>query len=450
MTNGVIWKQLLEFAMPLALGLLFQQLYNTVDTIVVGRFVGKEALAAVGGTGSIINTLVGICAGLSTGASVVISQCYGAHDYDRLHDAVHTTIVLTIIMCVIATIIGTIGVPAMLRMMDTPDDVLSQAQEYLTIYFAGIAGLLVYNMGSGILRAVGDSKRPLYFLCFSAIVNVVLDLLFVIKFNMGIAGVGYATIISQFLSAILVMYVLTHTNAPYRLFWKQLRIKAEVLKQILSVGFPAAIQQGITAFSNVFVQSYINAFGSACMAGWSSFNKIDIYIMIPIQSLALTATTFVGQNFGANKLERANKGVAQSMLMALGFTAVLIVVMLFVRRPMLLLFSNDDEVIQYGMKFISMILPFYFACCSIQVYAAALRGIGKSTTAMIIMLSSFVAFRQIYLYVSKLLGGGLEFVALSYPVGWVMCGILMFIFYRRSTLGRLGGRKNKPVTGGEV
>ncbi|MEG2481440.1 MAG: MATE family efflux transporter, partial [Clostridia bacterium] len=302
MTTGVIWKQLVSFSVPMAIGLLFQQLYNTVDTIVVGQFVGKEALAAVGSTSSIINMLVGACAGLATGTSVMVSQCYGAHDHRRLHDAVHTTIAATLLLSVLMTGLGLLLVDPMLHLMAMPADVYGSAKEYLTIYFAGIGGLLIYNMGSGILRAVGDSRRPLYFLCFSAIVNVVFDLLFVIQFHMGVAGVAYATILSQFLSAMLVLFLLSNDSAAYGIRWRELRIHRSMLKGILSIGLPSGIQQAITAFSNVFVQSYINFFGSACMAGWSSFNKIDVFMLIPLQAIALASTTFVGQNVGAGKL----------------------------------------------------------------------------------------------------------------------------------------------------
>ena len=436
MTEGVIWKQLLEFSIPMAIGLLFQQLYNTVDTIVVGRFVGTEALAAVGSTGSIINMLVGLCAGLSTGASVVISQCYGAHDYEKLHAAVHTTIVISLLLCVVATGVGILIVPPMLSLMATPADVLPEATEYLTIYFAGVSGLLLYNMGSGILRAVGDSRRPLYFLCFSAVINIVFDLLFVIRYHLGIAGVAYATILSQFLSALIVMYSLTRADAPYSIHWNELCIKKDVLKHILSIGFPSGVQQAITSFSNVFVQSYINFFGSSCMAGWSSYNKLDIYVLIPVQSIALASTTFVGQNFGAGKLARARKGVREALVMSLTVTALLSALMIICDRPLLYLFTSDEQVINFGERFITLISPFYVTVCFNQIFAGALRGIGRARTPMIIMLSSFVVFRQIYLYVNKLLGGAFIPVAVAYPMGWVVCSMLMTFFYRKSVLGR--------------
>lgn len=436
MTEGVIWKSLLRFTIPMAIGLLFQQLYNTVDSIVVGQFVGKEALAAVGSTTSIVNMLVGFCMGLSTGATVIISQSYGAHDHKKLHDAVHTTMVITFIMGIAATFIGLFAVKPMLRMMKTPADVFGEADAYLTIYFAGISGLLVYNMGAGILRAVGDSRRPLYYLIFSAVVNVVLDLVFVIKFNMGVAGVAYATIIAQFMSSALVLYSLTRTDQPYGIKWRNLGIRKDMLKNILDLGLPAGVQQAITSFSNVFVQSYINAFGSACMAGWTSYNKLDAYVLIPMQAIAMASTTFVGQNYGAGRLDRARKGAQQALGMSMIITALLSVAVIVFSRSLLRLFTPDQEVIEYGARFIALISPFYITTCFNQIYAGALRGIGQSKILMVIMLFSFVVFRQLYLLINGFFGGNFTMIALAYPAGWVLCSILMAIVYQRSPLSK--------------
>ncbi|MBQ3107097.1 MAG: MATE family efflux transporter, partial [Firmicutes bacterium] len=365
MTEGTIWQQLLQFSVPTAIGLLFQQLYNTVDSMIVGRFVGKAALAAVGGTTPIINMLVGLCAGVATGAGVVISQSYGAKDNERLHKAVHTTILLTLIMSIVATIGGIFLVSPMLTFMKTPLDVFAEAQEYLTIYFAGIVGLLIYNMGSGILRAVGDSKRPLYFLCFSASLNVVLDLLFVLVFKWGIAGAGYATVLAQFISAMLILRTLTKTKEPYGIQWKDLALDRMMMRRIFAIGMPAGIQQAITSFSNVFVQSYINAFGGDCMAGFSSYNKLDGFLLVPVQAIAMAATTFISQNYGAGKYDRARKGVRQSLFMSLGITGVLAALQLTFADTLLLLFNDpsETEVLYYGKEFITWISPFYLIIC---------------------------------------------------------------------------------------
>ena len=317
MTEGPILKQLILFSIPLLIGNIFQQLYNTVDSVVVGNFVGTTGLAAVGSSAPIINTLVGLFSGLATGGTVVISQYYGAHDNKNIHDAVHTTVLMILILGVIFSFLGVWAAPAMLRMMKTPENVMPQAEEYLSIYFAGISGLMLYNIGAGILRAVGDSRRPLYFLLISALLNIVLDLVFVINFNMGVAGVAYATIIAQFVSAALIMLVLMRTHGQYRLFLRHLRLNMSILKRIVCIGMPAALQMAITAFSNVFVQSYINAFGSGCMAGWSAYSKVDQFVTLPMQSISIAATTFVGQNVGAKQVERTHQGARTSIMLGI-------------------------------------------------------------------------------------------------------------------------------------
>ncbi|MBO4367892.1 MAG: MATE family efflux transporter, partial [Clostridia bacterium] len=333
MTAGPILKQIILFSLPLMLGNIFQMLYNTVDSIVVGQFVGKEALAAVGSTTMIINLLVFFFNGFSVGAGVVIGQHFGARDMDRLHRAVETTMAMTFLFCVLFTLVGIGLVRPMLRLMDTPEDVFEDAVTYLTVYFLGIAGLLVYNMGSGILRAVGDTTRPLMFLILTSVLNIILDLVFVVWLHMGVAGVALATILSQFVSAVLTLGLLTRTQDIYRLVWKDLRIDGAILRRIFTVGLPAGIQSVITAFSNVFVQSYVNFFGSSCMAGWSCYNKLDTFIMLPMQSMAMAATTFVSQNIGAGQPERANRGTRASVLLSMGVTAVIALVLVLFAEP---------------------------------------------------------------------------------------------------------------------
>ena len=274
----------------------------------------------------------------------------------------------------------------------------------------------------------------MYFLIFSAVLNVILDLVFVIVFKMDIAGAAYATIVSQFLSAALVLFVLTRSAGPYAIHWGHLCIKGNILKQVLSIGLPSGVQQGLTSFSNVFVQSYVNAFGSDCMAGWSSYNKLDVYALVPAQSIAMASTTFVGQNYGARKLERARQGVKQALIMSISMTIFLCALLLIFRDQLLTLFTNDSLVIQYGSRFIGMIAPFYFCTCFNQTFAGAMRGIGKAKVPMIVMLSSFVVFRQIFLYVGTKLGGGFVLVSLAYPMGWVVCSIAMYVCYKRSAL----------------
>lgn len=435
MTEGVIWKQLIDFAIPLAIGLLFQMLYNTVDSVIVGQFVGKTALAAVGSTNSIINTVIGLFNGLAIGAGVVVSQLYGAHDNKTLRKAVQTTIFGTLILCAVVTLVGIVAVPTMLRLMSVPDDVIPGAQRYLTIYFGGVTGLLLYNIGSGILRAVGDSSRPLYFLIVSAVLNIVLDLLFVIVLKMGVAGVAWATIIAQATSALLVMLTLTRTDAPYGIRWKGLRLYREIVGRIVGIGLPSGIQQALTAFSNVFVQSYIYAFGTNYMAAWSVYNKLDAFILIPIQSIGMASTTFVGQNFGAKNMLRARKGVRTALCLSVGITLACSAVIMLFARDLLRIFTEDADVLALGTRIIMLCSPFYCLMCGNQIYAGALRGIGKAKSVMFIMLFSFVAFRQIYLYINRTYFGGLVTpTVLGYPVGWLVCTLLLTFTYLNSSI----------------
>ncbi len=436
MTEGNIWMHMIRFSVPMAIGLLFQQLYNTVDTLVVGQFVGKQAQAAVGSTGPIINTVVGFCAGLATGASVVISQRYGAHDREGLSKAVHTTVALTFLLSVIATAIGQVIILPMLRFMQTPEDVLSDSSLYLTIYFAGISGILFYNLGSGILRAVGDSRRPLLFLILSALLNTGLDLLFVVGFGMKVDGVALATVLSQIISAVMIMVALSRERGEYGIRWRKILVDRESLREILRIGLPSSIQSAITAFSNVFVQSYINQFGSACMAGYGVYGKIDAFVLIPVQSISMSSTTFVGQNWGAKQPERAREGVRTAIWMSILSTAVLGLAVFILARPLMTLFSPEEDVIEYGIRFIHIVTPFYIAICFNQIYAGALRGVGDATAPTVIMLISFVAFRQVYLAVTKAMGAGFLAVALAYPVGWILCSTLLVIRYSRSVLVR--------------
>ncbi|NLN65135.1 MAG: MATE family efflux transporter [Clostridiaceae bacterium] len=433
MTQGPIIRLLIQFSIPLLIGQLFQQLYNTVDTLVVGNFVGKEALAAVGSTGSIINMLIGVFMGFSMGANVIIAQYYGARDEKAVHDTVHTTIVMSLFFSVILTAVGIAFVPLMLRLMDTPDDVFQEAVTYLRIFFSGITGLILYNMGSGILRAVGDSKRPLWFLIFSAVMNIILDLVFVIALNMGVSGVAWATVISQLLSSALILIVLSRTSGPYRLIWSHLKINREILINVLKIGLPSSVQQGLTAFSNVFVQSYINRFGSAYMAGYSAYGKVDVFALLPLQAFSMASTTFVGQNIGAGNIPRAKKGIKSALLLSIGCTVVLIIPMMLFAPQLISLFNSDPEVIYYGALYMRFTSPFYLAVCINQILVGALRGSGDTRAPMFIMLGSFVVFRQIYLLIfSRIFMDNFFPIIFAYPAGWILCSVLVYIYYKRS------------------
>ncbi len=431
MTQGNIWALLIKFAAPLLLGYVFQQLYNTVDTYVVGNYVGTEAYAAVGNVGPIINMLIGFFMGLATGAGVVLSQFFGAGDSEKVGKVVHTLMAMTIVMSVIVSIAGIALVDPMLAIMKILDPkVHSEAKTYLVIYFAGAIGLMVYNAGAGVLRAVGDSTRPFVFLVVTALMNTGLDLLFVLVFRMGVAGVALATVISQLVSAILVVLTLMRAKGSYQLKWNKVGFDLASLRQIVRVGLPSALQQAVTSFSNVFVQSYINAFGPALMAGWTTYSKLDSFALIPMMSIGMASTTFVGQNLGAGNVERAKKGVKISLFLSLISSAMVLVPLMVWARPLSIIFNPDPAVVDYAVLIILVLSPFYLCCCVNQIYAGALRGAGASTVSMVIMLISFVAFRQVYLAIIAKLTSSVIWVIISYPLGWILASVLCYLYFR--------------------
>lgn len=434
MTSGGIVALLLNFAAPLLLGNIFQQLYNTVDTWVVGNYVGKNAFSAVGTLSPIINTIIGFFIGFSNGACVIISRHFGAGDKEKVQRSVHTFVAVTLILCVVFTILGIALTPLMLDLIKSPAEVRSEQYTYLSIYFAGVTGLLLYNMGSAILRAVGNSVYPFLFLVVSALLNTAMDLVFVIAFDMGTAGVAYATIAAQLVSAILVMAMLFKTDSSVRIRLKSLHIDKSILGGIFRIGLPAALQMSVTAFSNIFVQSYINFFGSDCMGGWTAYSKIDQLLFLPMNSLSLATQTFVGQNLGRKLTDRTRRGVRTSLFMSMLCTAVLIIPVVAFAPSLVRFFIDESEagVIHYGTLFLRMISPFYVMCCLNQIYGGALRGAGEAKVSMVIMLGSFVLFRQIYLFVvSNYVSNTVVAISLGYPFGWLLCSILMLVFYKR-------------------
>ena len=437
MTCGPIVPHLIRFAIPLLLGNAFQQLYNTVDTWVVGNYVSKEAFAAVGTVGPIINMLIGFFMGLSNGAGVVISQYYGAKNHKKVSEAVHSFMLATLILGAVFTVVGIVMTPYMLKLTQTPDSVMPQSISYLTIYFSGIIGLMIYNAGTGILNAVGNSRLPFFFLVCSALINTVLDLVFVLAFDMGVEGVAYATVIAQSVSAILTMTVLIRTDSCVKFSILKLKIHMDVLKQILRVGIPAAIQMLITAFSNVFVQAYINHFGDNCMAGWTAYGKIDHLLFMPVQSLALAITTFVGQNMGVGQVKRAKRGANMAFLMAIIATAIMAIPIMLATRDITAFFNDDINVIEIGSMFLFWFAPFNLVCCVNQIYIGALRGSGNSKMPMFITLGSFVVFRQIYMFIiANYISNTPFWIGFGYPAGWVVCSILTLIYYNAVPLDK--------------
>ena len=437
MTQGSIFRLLLQFSLPLLAGNLFQQLYNMVDTWVVGNYVSNVAYSAVGTMGPILNMLIGFFSGFASGAGVVISQYYGAKLLHKVRETVHTAMVLTFVMGIVLTAVGILMIPTALRLIKMPAEAVADAATYLRIIFSGIMGQMIYNMGAGILRAVGDSRRPFYFLIASACTNIVLDLVFVIRFHMGVAGVAWATIISQAFSAVLVLVTLMGSESVVQVKLRWLRVNWAILKKIFTIGLPAAIQLAVTAFSNIFVQSYINFFGTDCMSGWTTYAKVDQLMFLPMQSIALASTTFVGQNLGKGNVERARTGVSTALKLSLGITAVILVPLMLFAPQITAFFNDKPEVIEYGTLLLRLLSPFYLLCCFNQVYAAALRGAGNTRAPMVMMLGSFVLFRQAYLYVmANFIANRLIPIAMAYPAGWFICSLANYLYYHKTPLDR--------------
>ena len=431
MTEGSITRQLVTFAVPLLIGNLFQQLYNTVDTWVVGNFVSDNAFAAVGSMGPIVNMFVGFFLGFSAGAGALISQNFGAKNEDAIEKLVHTAMVMTFAMGLLFTVTGHVLTPLLLSFAKIPEEVWPEAKTYLSIYFSGMMGLVFYNMGAAILRAVGDSKRPFYFLVVCAVLNTVLDLLFVIGFGMKVEGVAWATVISQGVSAILIVISLMRTDSCVRFQFKKLQVNWHLLGRIIALGIPSALQVSITSFSNIFVQSYINFFGPSCMSGYTAYSKIDMLLFLPAQSVSLATTTFVGQNLGCGQLKRAKKGVTASILLAAGVTGILMIPVLIFSGDVVRFFTSQEESIRYGALFLRYITPFYLLTCFTQVYASALRGAGNTRAPMVIMISSYVLFRQVYLAIMSMVCNEVIPIAMGYPAGWILsCTIFMLYYYR--------------------
>ncbi len=427
--NGSILKSIFLFSVPLLIGNLFQQLYNTVDSYVVGNYVGTQALAAVGASSPIINMLIGFFMGLATGAGVIIAQFYGAGDHERLKKSIHSSAALTLVMAIIFTVVGLIATKPLLIMIAVPEDVLAESITYLSIYFIGIIFVFIYNIGTGILRALGDSKRPLYFLILGCVINIILDFLFVKYFKMGVAGAGWATLIAQGVSAILVVYILMKEKGPKQLILKEIKFDMPILKKIIMLGLPTGIQQSIVSLSNVVVQSYINSFGSSVMAGYSASIRIDGFINLPLQSFSMAVTTFVGQNIGARKPERVKKGANVTLLMGVSVVAAMSVILYFFGESFIAFFNNEAEVVKAGRMMQLVFLPGYVIIAISQILSGVVRGAGKSTAPMLFSVLNYVFLRQVYLFIVTKMTSSVVYVFMGWPLTWVTCTVMFLIYY---------------------
>lgn len=429
-TEGVIWKQLLLFFFPILFGTFFQQLYNAADAMIVGQFVGKEALSAVGGgTGTVIQVLVGFFVGLSGGATVIISQYYGAKREEMVGYAVHTSIAFSLAAGVVMMIGGIAAAPAVLEAMDTPPEVLGPSILYIRIYFAGIIGNLIYNMGAGILRAVGDSKRPLYFLIASCMTNILLDILFVMVLHMGVAGAALATILSQALSAVLVIAVLMRTGDMYRLELKKIRFDGRMFQRIIRIGLPSGLQSIMYSSSNVIIQASVNALGTDTVAAWTAYSKIDSLFWMIVSAFGIAVTTFVGQNFGAGKQDRVRKGVRVCMGMTAVSTVLLSLFLYFCGVYFYHMFTSDAEVIDIGVRMMHFLVPTYFTYIAIEILSGALRGVGDCWIPMLLSCGGICVIRVLWVIFAVPLRPDIYNIMFSYPLTWTVTSLLFIVYY---------------------
>lgn len=432
MTDGSVWRHLLRFALPIFWGNLFQQLYNVVDSLVVGNYLGSDALAAVGSSGSLIFLLVGLFSGIFTGASVVISRYFGARDETGMRVAIHTTVAFGLAAGVIITIAGTIFTPHMLIWMGTPETVLPNSILYFRTYFSGVVFVVLYNTAAGIFQAVGDSRHPLYFLIVSSVTNVLLDLLFVAVLGMGVEGAALATVISQATSACLGFWRLTHTTGSYRVWPKKVRFNWPMLKQVLTLGIPSGVQNAIIAIANVVVQSSINLYGAMAVAGCGAYSKIEGFGFLPINAFALALATFIGQNLGAKEYARARRGARYGIL-ACVLLAELVGVAINLGAPWLIsLFNGDPSVMAYGSLQARTVTLFYFLLAFSHSVAGVMRGAGRAIVPMVIMLVCWCVIRVSYITLIARGSGNIQLIFWAYPLTWSLSSIAFLIYYLRA------------------
>ena len=432
MTTGAPWRRITAFALPVLLSQVFQQLYNTVDALIVGRFLGDEALAAVTSSGALIFLLVSFFEGLTLGAGVAISRYFGANDPARVERAIHTNILVSAISGLLLTGLGVWLTPHILRWMDTDPEVLPDAIDYFRYYFTGVLAVVLYNACKSIMNALGDSRRPLYYLLLSSAVNVVLDLLFIAGFGWGVWSAAVATTISQAISMVLCLIHLSGKRTAFRLQWSKLRVDRELFGEIVRYGLPSGVQNCVISLANVIVQANINTFGKLAVAACGTYSKLEGFAFLPITSFTMALTTYTGQNLGAREYDRAKKGARFGILCAI-IIAELIGLALYILMPQLArLFTQTPEVIQMATRQARTIAPFFFLLAYSHAVASVCRGAGKSIVPMVIMLGVWCVLRITYITLIMRMSHELLFLYLAYPITWSISSIIYFLYYHFS------------------
>lgn len=432
LTEGSIWKSMLLFALPVFIGNVFQQLYNAFDAWCVGNYIGDDALAAVSSSGSLTFMMVSFFYGVAMGAGVIIARAFGAKQYDAMEKAIHTAIAFGLVTGVILTVFGVAMTPTILRWMGTPAEVLPQSISYFRNYFYGTLFTVMYNIFVGILHAVGDSKHPLYYLIFSTTLNIILDMLFVAVLGFGVGSAAVATTISQGVSAILSLWHLVRVNAPYRVQIRKIRFHKKTLLEILRYGIPSGVQNSVIAFANVVVQTNINSFGKAAMAGCGSYSKLEGFAFLPVTCFTQALSTFVGQNLGAQKHERVKKGVAFGVICSCVMAEIIGGVSYLLAPHLIGMFSETQEAISFGVQHMRTICLFYFLLAFSHCIASVMRGAGKATVPMFTMLACWCLFRVSYVSVAVRFVNQLTTVSWAYPITWTLSSIIFLIYFLKA------------------
>lgn len=432
LTEGTIWKKIIMFALPIFIGNVFQQLYNTMDSLIVGKFIDSDALAAVSSSGTLIFLLVGFFNGIAMGAGVVISKFFGAKDYDNMQDAIHTDIAFGLVAGVVLTIVGVLFTPQILVWMNTPESVLPNSIVYFRTYFFGALFVVMYNIFVGILQAVGDSRHPLYYLIFSSFVNVALDLLFVAKLQLGVGSAAFATVISQALSATLCFIRLLKYDTVYKVHIKKIRFHKDLLKKIISLGLPSGVQNSIIAFANVIVQTNINAFEKNAVAGCGAYSKIEGFAFLPITCFSMALTTFVGQNLGAKKYDRVKKGAKFGIICSICLAEVVGIIIFTFAPHLIAVFNNEPEVVAFGTRQAKTEALFYFLLAFSHCIAGIMRGAGKATVPMFTMLLTWCAIRITYITIMVKIIPKIGVIFWAYPLTWSLSSIIFLIYFLKA------------------
>lgn len=430
MTSGNIKKNILMFSIPLFIGNLFQQFYTTADSLIVGNFLGNEALAAISSTGSFVYLVIGFCQGFADGAGVIVANSIGAKDHERTEKAVHTAVAIGLVLSLVIMLFALVGVEPVLRLMDTPENVMTESVTYLTIYFLGGLPLVMYNMFVGILQAKGDSKHPLYYLIASSIINVILDILFVGPFRMGVAGAAIATVISEMVSMILVMIRLWKTQDDTHLSIAKVSFDKKSVKEIIRFGIPIAFQNCIVDLSNILIQSYINNFGSNAIAGIGAASKVEGFAFLPVSTLGMAATTFISQNMGAKEYDRIKEGRKFLLWITLLLNGCLGICLYMLAPAILCAFSSDPDVLAYGVRRMHTVTLFYFLVGYSNVSGSVVCGLGKPNVATIILITCWCAVRVLVLFTIGQIVHDIYLVYWIYPVTWLLSAVAYFIYFR--------------------